>query len=126
MGGAKSVTALAEARPAGLRAVVVDGTFASYQTMARVFAGQLGANVATDAWSPIAHVNDLAPVPLLVVHGTDDEVVPFEQGRLLYERAAQPKSLFRVEDGRHGDSLARRGGEYRAKVLEWLANALAD
>jgi fermentation-respiration switch protein FrsA (DUF1100 family) len=125
MGGAKSITALAEARPDGLRAVITDGTFACYQDMARIFAGDLGRNITTNQWSPVAHVADLAPVPLLIVHGTNDEVVPFSQGNRLHEAAAEPKTLFKVEQGRHGDALTRDQGAYRRKTLAWLAQVLA-
>ena len=125
MGGAKSITAMAEARPEGLRAVIIDGTFSSYREMARVFAGDLGVNLTTDRYSPIAHVAGLSPVPLLVVHGVRDEVVPIAQGRKIYEAAGNPKTLFDVADGRHGDSLARDRGAYRKKTLAWLAEVLA-
>ena len=126
MGGAKSVAALAEARPEGLRAVIIDGTFSCYREMARVYAGDLGVNLTTDRWSPVQHIAGLTPVPLLVVHGARDEVVPYAQGRQLYDAAAMPKTLFRVEQGRHGDALARANGEYRGKTLAWLAKALAQ
>lgn len=125
MGGAKSITALAESRPEGLRAVIADGTFACYQDMARIFAGDLGGNITTKEWSPEAHIARLAPVPLLIVHGADDEVVPFAQGHRLHDAAAEPKTLFKVDRGRHGDALARDDGAYRRKTLAWLAQTLA-
>ena len=103
LGGAKSVTALGETPVKGLRAVVIDGAFASYQTMARVIGGQLGASLVTDDLAPKDFVGRLSPVPLLVVHGTRDEVVPVSQGRQLFETARQPKTLFEVKTGRHGD-----------------------
>lgn len=124
LGGAKSITALAERPVRGLRAVIIDGAFASYQSMARVFAGQLGANLVTDEWAPKDFVDRLAPVPLLVVHGSDDEVVPFSQGKLLFDNANEPKTLFEVKDGRHGDALARDQGAYRRKLIAWLDKIL--
>jgi fermentation-respiration switch protein FrsA (DUF1100 family) len=126
LGGAKSITALAEAPVRGLRAVIIDGAFASYQTMARVFAGQLGAGLVTDEWAPKDFVDRLAPVPLLVVHGSDDEVVPFSQGKILYDNANPPKTLFEVKNGRHGDALARDQGAYRRKLIEWLDEVLGS
>jgi hypothetical protein len=124
LGGAKSVTALAETPVAGLGAVVTDGAFASYQAMARRVAGQLGENLVTDELAPQDYVRRLSPVPLLVVHGTRDEVVPVEQGRLLFERARQPKTFFEVKGGGHGDSLARDGGAFRKRMLAWLAGRI--
>ena len=118
--GAKSVTALGENRVQGLKAVVIDGAFASYQAMARILGGDLGKSLVTDELSPRDFVERIAPVPLLVVHGTRDEIVPFSQGKELFERAGKPKTLFDVENGRHGDSLSRENGAYRKRMLEWL------
>lgn len=124
LGGAKSVTALGEKPVKGLRAIVIDGAFASYQTMARVMGGQLGASLVTDELAPKDFVGKLAPVPLLVVHGTRDEVVPFSQGKQLFDKAHEPKTLFEVKAGRHGDSLSRDGGDFRKKMLAWLSQRL--
>jgi fermentation-respiration switch protein FrsA (DUF1100 family) len=65
-------------------------------------------------------VEKLTPVPLLVVHGTRDEVVPVSQGRQLYEAANEPKTLFEVKSGRHGTALSEDDGAYRRKMIAWL------
>ena len=124
LGGAQSITALAESPVEGLRAIVIDGAFASYQTMARIIAGQLGASLVTDELSPREFVKNLPAVPLLVVHGKQDEVVPFSQGLQLYQAANQPKTLFEVKTGRHGTALSGSNGAYRKKMIEWLAKTL--
>jgi uncharacterized protein len=120
LGGAQSVTALGETPVKGLRAIVIDGAFASYQAMARIIGGQLGANLVTDELAPKDFVKKLAPVPLLVVHGDADEIVPVSQGLQLYEAAAQPKTLFEVKSGHHGTALSRDNGAYRKKMIAWL------
>ena len=120
LGGAQSVTALGETPVKGLRAIVIDGAFASYQAMARIIGGQLGANLVTDELAPKDFVHKLAPVPLLVVHGEADEIVPVSQGLQLYEAAAQPKTLFEVKAGHHGTSLSNDNGAYRKKMIAWL------
>ncbi len=124
LGGAKSITALGETPVRGLRAVVIDGAFASYQAMARIIGGQLGESLVTDELAPKDFVGKLSPVPLLVVHGTRDEVVPLAQGRQLYQAAGQPKTLFEVKAGRHGDALSRDDGAYRKRMLDWLAASI--
>lgn len=126
LGGAKSVTALAEAPVKGLRAVIIDGAFASYQAMARQVAGDMGEELVTDEWAPRNYVGRLAPTPLLVIHGTKDQVVPFSQGNELFEKGAQPKTLFAVKDGQHGDALVRDHGAYRKRMLAWLDDQLKD
>jgi fermentation-respiration switch protein FrsA (DUF1100 family) len=124
LGGAQSVTALGETPVKGLRAVVIDGAFASYQAMARLIGGQLGASLVTDELSPEDFIKKLTPTPLLVVHGTRDEVVPFSQGRKLYDNAAEPKTLFEVKSGRHGTALSDNSGAYRKKMIAWLDEIL--
>jgi hypothetical protein len=124
LGGAKSVTALGESRVRGLRAVIIDGAFASYRAMAGVVGGQLGESLVTDELSPLDYVRKISPVPLLVVHGARDPVVPVAQGRELYRAAGEPKTLFEVKEAGHGDALARDGGAYRKRVLAWLAETL--
>lgn len=125
LGGAKSVTALGESAVPGLRAIIIDGTFSSYRSMARVVAGQLGADLVTDELSPIGFVSKLPEVPFLVVHGKKDEVVPFSQGKSLFDGAHEPKTLFAVEDGTHGGSLYQNNGAYRKKLLAWLDEKVA-
>ena len=124
LGGAQSVTALGETPVKGLRAIIIDGAFASYQAMAGIIGGQLGASLVTDELAPKDFVKKLPPVPFLVVHGTNDEVVPVSQGLQLYEAAAQPKTLFEVKTGRHGTALSRDNGAYRKKMITWLDAAM--
>lgn len=120
LGGAKSVTALSDNRVEGLRAVVIDGAFASYRAMARVVGGELGANLITDEFSPKDFIGKISGASVLVIHGDRDLVVPISQGKELFNLANEPKTLFEVKDGGHGDSLSRQNGAYRKRMLIWL------
>lgn len=119
LGGAKSIVALTRTKVPGLRAVITDGTFASYEEMAIIMAGNFGKNLVSDELSPKDAVAKL-PVPLLMIHGTADEVVPLAQGKALFAAAKPRKTFFEVKGGSHGNSLARNNGEYRKKMLEWM------
>lgn len=124
LGGAQSVTAIGESPVKGLRAVIIDGAFASYRTMARVIGGRLSESLVTDDLAPKDFVSKISPVPLLVVHGSNDIVVPVSQGRQLFRNATEPKTMFEVKDGSHGDSLARDQGAFRKRVITWLETSL--
>ena len=41
--------------------------------------------------------------PLLMSHGDADELIPFEQGRQLFEAATGPKRFIRIPDAGHND-----------------------
>jgi len=42
---------------------------------------------------PVERVADISPRPLLVMHGSDDDVVPVSHGRELYRTAGSPKDI---------------------------------
>jgi fermentation-respiration switch protein FrsA (DUF1100 family) len=50
---------------------------------------------------PVDVVDQLAPRPLLIVHGLDDRRITESQVRRLYDAARQPKALWLVEGASH-------------------------
>jgi alpha/beta superfamily hydrolase len=66
-----------------------------------------------------AHVvGELAPKPLMLIHGTADTILPEQCSRMLYERAAEPKVLKLFEGADH--RFTGRGDELLAMVQDWL------
>ena len=56
--------------------------------------------------------------PVLVVHGSDDRLVPPAIGRALYETAPEPKRFVLVEGGSHHSTNWVGLAQYRAAVRE--------
>jgi uncharacterized protein len=54
---------------------------------------------------PSRLVGQIAPRPLLVVHGTDDWLVPASHARRLHAAAGEPKQLVLVERGLHAETM---------------------
>jgi pimeloyl-ACP methyl ester carboxylesterase len=50
-------------------------------------------------------VHRIAPVPLLIMHGTADWLVPVRHARVLYAQAAEPKTLVLIERGLHAETM---------------------
>ncbi|MEO9470443.1 alpha/beta hydrolase [Parasphingorhabdus sp.] len=50
-------------------------------------------------------------MPLVWIHGTADEVISFEIGQLLFDRAEQPKTAFPIKNGGHNDLWDRGIGK---------------
>lgn len=48
--------------------------------------------------------------PLLVIHGEEDEIIPFAMGRKLFELAPEPKQFWAVPGAGHND-IAETGGK---------------
>lgn len=67
--------------------------------------------------SPIDYVGGIAPRPLLLVHGSSDEVVDVSHAYRLYDKAGEPKELVIVDGAEH---RLRRDESAMATVIGWL------
>ena len=126
LGGAKSIAALGLEPVKGVRGVITFGGFSSYRKMARAKLGAVGENLTTDELSPVDLVGELSPVPLLIIHGAGDRMVPIAQAKELFEQANEPKTLVEVEGAGHGNALDVRDGEARQTMLEWMDALLEE
>ncbi len=59
-------------------------------------------------------------VPLLIIHGTDDEIVPIELGRKLFERANSPKRFEALEGAGHNNISMVAGIKYQQLIREFI------
>jgi fermentation-respiration switch protein FrsA (DUF1100 family) len=69
------------------------------------------------AVSAIDYVSGIAPRPLLLVHGTRDEMVSVGDARRLYGRAGEPKKLLVIEEAGH---RLRQEPKAMKAVIDWL------
>ncbi|HEX6704294.1 MAG TPA: alpha/beta fold hydrolase [Albitalea sp.] len=129
LGGATAVRAAAEEDD--IRLLVIEGAFAGYRDIVRdATRGTVLSVVALVASSTLPQrsgdpVNAMARLrmPVLVVHGDHDRVVPIEHSEQLYAAAAGPKRFVRVHDGAHLDAMTRPG--IRKEFLAAVEQALS-
>ena len=69
--------------------------------------------------SPVKYVAGIAPRPLLLMHGSQDEVVDVSHAYRLYSQAGEPKQIIIVDGGEH---QLRRSNRAMAQVIDWLKN----
>jgi fermentation-respiration switch protein FrsA (DUF1100 family) len=130
LGGATAVRAVA-ADPQGVRLLVLDSAFSSYRGIARESARSMGpVGWLAPAFIPTLPTNEHDPVhaaarltmPLLVLHGSRDVVIPQHHGRALWAAAKDPKRWLPIDGGEHIDALMRE--DVRAQVREAMLAAL--
>lgn len=117
LGGAIAVQLASEVDDAA--GLIVEGGFTSIPDVAATFRwGWLpfGAFVTQrfDAAARIARLR----IPVLVVHGSEDRLIPPELGRALYDRAPQPKRFVLVDGGSHHSTNAVGQPQYREALAE--------
>ncbi|MEE9606256.1 MAG: alpha/beta hydrolase, partial [Myxococcota bacterium] len=81
---------------------------------------------ATGEPEPIDVVAAISPRPLLLMHGTADRIIPPAHSERLYARAREPKALWLARGARHGMLFDRHPGEYRKRLLAFLARWLGQ
>jgi uncharacterized protein len=121
LGSAVAAELAAEAEP---RVLLLESPFTSTRAMAR----RMGAHAALLFWSRLSRVHwdtesrvaELA-VPVAVVHGTRDFIIPVAMGAAVHAAAARKGPLLLVEGAGHND-VALRGGE---AYWRWVEQALA-
>ena len=60
-------------------------------------------------------------VPVLIIHGSDDEIIPVAMGRRLFAAANSPKDLYIIPGAHHNDTYVVGGKAYfeRLKTLHF-------
>ena len=125
LGGTNAIAAVGSGNRAGVQAIAIESTFLSYSAIAGEKLVGAGALV-DDTYSADRFVAALAPIPLLLLHGTDDAVIPYSHSERLFARAAEPKRLVRIEGGAHTEAFTPRfGAVYRELLIDFFDAALA-
>ena len=61
--------------------------------------------------------------PKLVIHSPDDEIVPFEHGKSLFEKAVQPKEFLKIKGG-HNEGFLISGDLYIEGLRKFVHTCL--
>ncbi|HEX7980723.1 MAG TPA: alpha/beta hydrolase [Gemmatimonadaceae bacterium] len=86
--------------------LVLESTFTSaFVVMTRV------PLLPFDRFPNLRHIRQVH-VPVLIIHGTADAVIPVSHGRRLYEAASEPKQALWVEGAGHNDLTLVAGQRY--------------
>ena len=121
LGGAVAVE-LARRRPAAC--LFLESSFTSLPDVgARAYPILPVRLLATIRYDSRAKLPEL-DLPILVAHSPEDELVPFEFGRALFEAAGGPKAFLETS-GRHNDGGFLQRTEWRDEVGAFLRSALA-
>lgn len=120
--GTAVATELATRRPcAGL---VLESPFTSLADMANTVVPFLGGAFLRgfDTLTRIKSVH----VPVLIVQGEADEVVPISQGKRVFASANEPKTFWPVKAAGHNNLLDRVGTEYVTRLKRLYASVMRN
>ncbi len=71
-------------------------------------------------YDSLSRIGDIK-VPTLIMHGDKDELVPIEQGKILYEKANEPKEFYTIPGAMHNDTHIVGGEEYFDVIKRFIS-----
>lgn len=121
LGGNNAIAAIASGQRRGIKAVLIDSTFASYKEIADDKLLCSGIFIS-DKYAALNLAADISPIPTLFIHGTDDSIIPYKHSEKLYASAKHPKKLIIVPHAKHLGALQNR--IYQNEALKFFEENL--
>ena len=112
--------------------MIIESTFTSIPAVLRAMKYGWVPGIGLAVTQPFDSATKIAKVdvPLLIIHGTADGIVPHAMADELYAAAASKvKKVIKIEGGTHSGASRTGGSAYRDAVLDFVrrgSNAPAD
>ena len=62
--------------------------------------------------------------PVLIIHSPDDEIIPYDNGQILYNSAREPKHFLEIRGG-HNEGFLASGRTYRDGIRSFIESSLS-
>ena len=116
--GAAVATQLASVRPAA--GLVLESAFPSIEAIARYYYYGLPVHWLLGARFPLEERLKEVHMPVLVVHGALDDIIPFELGKRVFEAANAPKSFYAIPNADHNNVFVVGGPPYYERLKKFV------
>ena len=121
-----SAVAVEMATRHGCAALVLESPFLSIPEMAKVSLPFLPiSSLLQTKYDTLSKIGQVG-APLLIVHGENDEIVPFQHGQRLFEAAKEPKEFYSIKRARHNDLYLIGGKTYLETLNRFLSRVTGD
>lgn len=128
LGGTVAVSAVARSpQREHIAALIIEGAFSDYRRIARdklsefwlTWPFQLPLSFTIDGnFRPLEDIPNISPMPLLVIHGDADNIIPQHHAEALFEAAREPKQFWLIEGAPHIGALIKP--EMRSRFTDYL------
>ena len=108
------------------RGLILESVFTSASDMSRKVFPLIPLGWALrsrlDAVEKVPHLQ----LPKLFLHGTQDEIVPYDLGRKLFDHAGEPKTFYDIEGAGHNDTYILGGRGYFNALNRFITETLKN
>jgi fermentation-respiration switch protein FrsA (DUF1100 family) len=108
--------------------IIIEASFVSYQGIGRKVLSRswitwlfqpLGYVALSDEWAP-HDISAFSPTPMLFITGDKDRTIEPENSEEMYKLAKDPKELWIIPGGQHGNLYDINNGVLRQRLLDYL------
>lgn len=117
LGAAVAAEVASRQKAAGL---ILESAFPSVESVARAHYFGLPMHWFLGARFRLIDRLPKLSLPLLVIHGDQDEIIPIELGRQVFELAREPKSFYAVPGADHNDLYHVGGKPYFTRLRQFV------
>jgi fermentation-respiration switch protein FrsA (DUF1100 family) len=106
-------------------ALIVESSFASITDIGKHYYPYLPTRLlARIKYSTISRMPNIK-APVLIIHSTEDDIIPYKNGKLLYEAAKEPKSFLQI-NGDHNNGFMLSDEKYIRGINKFLTDILKE
>ena len=120
LGGAVATRLAANVQPGAL---ILESTFGSARDMAAAVFPLLHRLIFLRFRFNSAQVIKRVESPLLVLHSPDDDIIPYRQGRRVFEAANEPKRFVKMR-GDHNSGFVQSQPAYKSELNEFIVKSI--
>ncbi len=102
-----------------LKGLILVSPLTSGKAQARTTGLRPFASLAGNSFNNINKIKNIT-CPLLVIHGTQDNIIPFSMGKSIFDEAESKKELITISGGNHNNLSTKYAKEYWAAVYNFL------
>lgn len=108
------------------RSIIVESGFLSIRHMARhVGIFSLVSPLLPASYNNLEKIKNIS-IPKLIIHGDNDDIVPFSMGEKLFTEAGEPKYFYPIKGAGHNDTYVVGGRDYGNILSEFIRNSKVE
>ena len=115
-----SAVAVQVAQHKQFKGIILVTHFTSGKDMASAMGLGLFKFLAGNSYNTLERINNLQ-CPLLIIHGDEDEVVPYQMGKTLFQTYQGKKKMVTIRNGRHNNLIDVDSELYWDAINEFLS-----
>jgi fermentation-respiration switch protein FrsA (DUF1100 family) len=102
------------------RSIIIESGFTSVKDMAKsMFLFNLFSFAIPANYNNLNKIGNLS-MPKLIMHGEEDEIVPFNMGKRLFDAANAQKYFYSIEGAGHNDTYVVGGEKYFQVFIDFV------